>query len=504
MRRTLLFLCATSLCVTAAGRETLGRVSHGTSEIILISPGFIAVSADSKEVNTAFLSNGKTTTREVESCKVARVASFVAMAAGYVRADAFDALDFVRNSYQANETFHSFAARLTNLISKSLARTLKSTVKVGDRAFQDSLTHQDALEIALIGVESGQPAVEVLSFQARTEASGNIEILSRKYSCPGDCYNGHAAFYLGVHGAVDRMVARQPDLITSATLETASMLNRLEYNERPDIVGGPQTLITADTFGIHVINGGACSDEDLADPGQISEISGSVLDKTVVNQLRHEMDARMAAITNVSCHQSMRREWVTGTRVKKDVVDADLQIVAGAELYSAIQNKQRVYRSMKDLPGAWATGDLLTVLRVTRDSIDANRSKLLSRTGLDGNREQGIRFQCDNTERKWILYVASRPNSVGFEGTAWFSEKTGALRRIEWKSQGPVGPRRLNLAQIVWRLDFSFVDVAGQDILAPVSASYELKYAEGARRHDRSDSTFSGFHRFAASARMLE
>ena len=488
--RTLLLLVSVSLGIEPIP-GAIQQVSHGTSEIILVAPGVVVASAD-KEVTTSFFADGTSFTDDRESCKVRQAGPLVAMAAGYIHAQSFHALDFIEHTIQTGEALHDFALRLMGRINEALTMVLTETLSAGDDTFRDALARQDPLEVALIGLQDQRPAVEVLVFEARADHERRVTVQSREFRCPGDCPDGHAAYFLGVHGAVDRMVSSHPALVKTATLQTAVMLNRLEYVERPDIVGGPQTLIEADAEGVSIVDPGACL------PGKDQEIQAIAL-----VSFRKELDDRLADITNLVCHQTMRRVSASRKQVRKDMVDADLRIIAGSESYTDIQRGQRAYRSFAQLPGAWASGDLMTMLRVTRDSLTVDGTRFLSRVAPDGVAERAVRFNRDDSGRQWLLMVDSRTYPVSFEGTAWFSQVSGELRTIEWKSRGYVGPSRFNIARVDWRVGFAAVDVAGKRLLAPAESLYEVSYSERLRRRDRTESTFSGFRRFAGTARLL-
>lgn len=469
------------------------QLSHGTSEILLVAPGVVVGSADSKEVITSFFSDGTSFQQDHESCKVRQAGPLIAMVAGYVRAQSFDALDFIARAIRPSEALHDFALRLMGRVDETLRTVLAQAASAGDNAFRDVLSQQDALEIALIGSQGRKPAVELLVFQAHRDQSGRVTVQSRESRCPGDCPDGHAAYFLGVHGAVDKAVRSQPALAKTATLQTAAMLNRLEYVERPDIVGGPQTLIKADADGISIVEPGACL-----------PAAHKPADAATFESFRNELDYRLSAITNLVCHQTMRRYSATKHETHADLIDADLRIVGGKEFYTDIQKGERAYRSFDQLRGAWATGDLMTMLRSTRASLTVDGTRLLSRMAPDGIGERGVRYHRDASDRAWLVMVDSRMRPVSFEGTAWFSELSGELRQIEWRSEGDVGPTRFKIAQVDWRVDFSAVDVAGERVLAPAQSRYEVRYMERLRRRDRTESTFSGFRRFASTARLLD
>lgn len=224
----------------------------------------------------------------------------------------------------------------------------------------------------------------------------------------------------------------------------------------------------------------------------------------VLNLFADELDRRMAGVKNLLCHQTWRRRSIVGREVRDDVVNADLHITNNREMYSAIQRNGRTYNSLTQLPGAWASGDLVTILRVSRTALNEGMVRYESRVGAGGTREMGVTFERSRNADAWNVFVDSSPYPVAFTGTVWLSQDDGRLRSIEWKSMGVVLPARLNISQVSWTVNFSTVNVAGEAFVAPANAIYELRYRPEARRQDRTHSTFTRFRRFAGDARLLE
>ncbi|HXJ44722.1 MAG TPA: hypothetical protein VNH18_35880, partial [Bryobacteraceae bacterium] len=351
----------------------------------------------------------------------------------------------------------------------------------------------------------GTPAVEVLIFRAHADDAGHMVIETREQRCPGDCPGGRGAYFLGVHDAIDQKLASDPTLAALATLESASALTGLEYASRPDIVGGPQSLVQADANGVKVVKPGACAVDDLMESTRIfSRTVDGAKDARELKPFLDELDRRMAGVTNLVCHQTIQRHSISGRQVRRDVVDADLRIIGNQELYSDIQSNGRAYKSFTELPGAWASGDLVTMLFVTRNALTTGTVTIESRPGADGLPELGVTFERHERDALWKMFVESTPYPMAFEGTAWFSPRSGVLRQIEWKSIGTVRPPHMSITQVSWQVNFSTVEVAGESFIAPAAASYAVKYGVQSRREDRTQSTFTAFRRFAGVAHMLD
>ena len=387
----------------------------------------------------------------------------------------------------------------------TLGPALNAAARMGDGNLRKAIASGNALEVALIGEQEGQPGADVLLFSAHFDASGHIAISGKEQRCPGDCTDGHAAFFLGVHDTIDRAVSADPTLVATATLQGVKTLVDLEYSSHPDLVGGPQSLVRADINSVSVVTPGACVREDIAESTEIlSRQIDNATDPYAIKPFRDELDRRLAAATNLVCHQTTQRYSATGGQVRQDTVDANLRIIDNREVYTDIRNNGRSYERFVDIPGAWASGDLVTMLRVTREAMVTGKVNLLSRVGNDGFGEFGVRFDRAESAAVWTIFVDSAPHAMAFEGTAWFSAASGVLRQIDWQTTGPVGPSRLNIGQVTWKVSFSVVNVSGEPFLAPAQAFYEVKYRPNIRRDDQTLSTFSDFRRFAGVARMLD
>jgi hypothetical protein len=482
--------------------------SHGTAEVIIVEPGLVIAAADSREVSHSFLSDGNTERFAYNSCKLRRAGTTVVMAAGFVRANDFSALDAVRSLYRHTDQLHDTAVRVRNELPEALEHALEGVRKVGDTAFRASLEKANALEIALIGLQDGKPAVEVMAFMARASSDGSIRVKVDAQSCPGDCPGGRSAYFLGEHGAIDKAIARDASLVRGASIGHVTTLLETEYADRPDIVGGPRTLVRVAGTGVDVVEPGQCSGLELGTEQLVQNVEAAPDEPSLSDSENRgflaELDRRIAGVMNLTCHQTLRRRSKSGRIAEEDVVEADLQIVNNREAYSAIRSKGRRYKDFTQLRGAWASGDLVTILHITRGAVAAGGGRQAVRLGASGETEHGVAFERSAASGLWKMYIEGVSYPMAFEGVVWFGAQDGRLRGVEWRSIGAVGPRRQPVAEVQWQVDFSPVQIAGEAFVAPSASAYAVKYGPEVRREDRTQSTFSGFQRFAATAKLLE
>lgn len=465
-----------------------------TSEVIILGPGVTVAAADSKEVVSSYLVNGNTLTEARNICKLRRVGSSVALASGFVQANDFYALDAIRELGRGGPSVDELAARIVDALPARLAPALQAARNAGDETLRRALHDQDALEVAIIGMRDGAPAVIVIAFQAIADDAGNIRISSRRQRCPGDCAAGTVSFFLGSHEAIDQAIADDASLTAAATLSAAAYLNNLEYRSRPDVVGGPQTLLRADSQGVRIVEPGACTREDLEEP---------VVKSLAPGRLREELDRRLSATANLLCHESMIRLKLARGHVEQDRVEADLRVAYSREFYSNIRMAGRLYQSLTEVPGSWARGSLMTMVRATRTLLSSETVSVRGRVVAGAEEQIGLEFTGGASDRLWSLWVGGEWYPMAFTGTAWFSTETSELRQIEWRTTQAVQPARLNVKEIVWVVNFSTVMVAGEPFPAPADSSYNVRYAAWTQREDMVRSTYSNFQRFDATAKLI-
>jgi hypothetical protein len=111
--------------------------------------------------------------------------------------------------------------------------------------------------VTLIGFENRRPVVNLVRFDlADTVRAGAVHPTID--ACPSGC-GSHRAVFLGANEAAMDLARRSPHLLRSGNADSAVQLLQSEYSARPDVVGGPVSLVVIDKQGLHIIEKGACS-----------------------------------------------------------------------------------------------------------------------------------------------------------------------------------------------------------------------------------------------------
>jgi hypothetical protein len=489
-----LFLFAASILNAATP-----SYSHGTSEVILMSSGTIVAAADSKELSYLFLSDGSSVSDNKEVCKARRVGSVMAVAAGYVQIGDFNIFDEIATLHHEGDSVESLAARLRDTLPARLEPVVNLVDNASGKKLEKDLNGSDLLQIALLGNEGGAPALHIMSFGLIHNKENRLAVSMNEKRCPGDCRNGSVGFFLGVHDAIDEYLSKSPSLATNATIDNAMLLSGLEYASRPDIVGGRVSLFTVNSSGISVVQPGACSSGQMNPPSvpAMNTISAS---PTPSRPIIGELDRRIAAVPNIVCHETTARFSRRGAQTQSDSFDAEVSIAEDREIYSSIHRNGKAYNRISDMPGAWAEGELTTMMKITRDAIQNHSPQLISRVGAGGQQEVGVEFRVMAEENAWTLTVGKDRFPMTFDGTAWFSSDSGHLTEINWHSVGLQLPSRIGISQIAWSAVFEDTKVADDSFIVPVVATYNVKYEDRCQRSDWTEARFTDFRRFGASS----
>lgn len=235
MLRVALWLPLLALC--ACGQEW-GR---GTSVVVVRSPREVYLAADSLEIVRTY--DGDSEERRRTVCKVTRLGEGFAAIAGLAHGPRqFDALEEVRAAYTPGAALWQIAAVLRDRVGRSL-----------QEAAQNLPLPPVLLQVALTAVENHAPVVMTMDFFR--DADGEPVRESR---CPGDCAGAYNAFLLGEHTALDRILHLDRTAIQHPDVQRVISLIDVEYRDRPDLIGGPVTLVRAGRKA-EVLRGGACA-----------------------------------------------------------------------------------------------------------------------------------------------------------------------------------------------------------------------------------------------------
>ena len=233
--------------------------AHGTAVVVLRSPKALYAAVDSKEIDQEYR-NGQLTVAEKVACKIRKVGPYYSIVAGIMRGtNGFDALQEASDAYKPGDDLEAVSDSLRQSVPHMLAPMLTALLQQDPDGFAKNYGTYGALHLTLIGNEQNAPKVVVVEFRALTSAEGKVSLNSRTMSCPGDCPAPNTGYFLGAHEAVEASVHDNPSVLNKPSEPAVERLIGLEYASRPDIVGGPITMIKVSPSGSAVLRNGACT-----------------------------------------------------------------------------------------------------------------------------------------------------------------------------------------------------------------------------------------------------
>jgi hypothetical protein len=151
-----------------------------------------------------------------------------------------------------------------------------------------------------------------------------------------------------------------------------------------------------------------------------------------------------------------------------DSFDADVSIADGVEQYTDVKGPHRSYRHVTEISGLWSFGEIVTMLRTTRDIIESSATNRIE----DDPVGTVIRFQTPASNHQWFVMNGGRIYWLAFEGAIRISGRTGEIERVTWTSRS--GLSGTGIASILWEVSFATVNVAGDACSAPSASIYRV------------------------------
>jgi hypothetical protein len=209
------------------------------------------------------------------------------------------------------------------------------------------------------------------------------------------------------------------------------------------------------------------------------------------------LNQRLWALANVICHEQIARFARRGkTTNQLDTLDLNVEVLGGIEKYSRILLKQKQYPNMQKLPGTWSVGEMAALLSATRDAIDLGEVQVGEEEVSDLGRSSTMTFSYAAGAQRWYLRANSQIHWLPFEGRVWTSPETGEIRRISWLARDL--PTETGVAQVLWTVDFSPVDLSSLVVTLPEKALFQITYKNGADRVDWNVTRFSEYRRYGS------
>lgn len=268
------------LCLTFAAIPALAQgvgslaIGSGTSVVVMRSAKLLVAAVDSREVYRLY-KDGSSAVQARTMCKLARVGPHFVIVAGLahghrdaataVTPDAvtpdFDALQAAGQALQQGDSPSQLADRTRAAIPGLLLPVLGAVRDADPADFAARFEGQAALQLTFLGKDKGEPAVIIVEFGVRTAVGGALELVPRTTRCPGDCAGTASAWFMGTHDNIDRYLRGNTGFIGHPDEGRAEALIRLEYDARPDLVGGPVSILRIEKSGAMLVREGACGVE---------------------------------------------------------------------------------------------------------------------------------------------------------------------------------------------------------------------------------------------------
>ncbi len=425
-----------------------------TTLVIVQSPQAIFAAVDSREVYREYTPGLIVSAEARTVCKTAKAGPFYIMLAGLIHGSGgFDVLAMAEQTWHDGDSLDQFSNRLADDLPAALTPVIMSVRATDPTAF----TAGAVLQMALFGTEQGIPRMVVLEF-----LSPGSQLETRRNSCPGTCPNLTFGYFLGLHDSIDRFLAHDQRIIDHPDLAGLRHLTGLEYGARPDIVGGPLSVLVVSKTRAAMVEQGACAckDDPLAD-----------------------LDHKIQALSTVVMHQTVNRSFRAGPKVLPiDTIEADVEILDGTEHYSRIRRNGHSYGQLGDLGGARSAGELISILRTTRDAL--------------ANGSETDRFLWPDTSRKWAIAVDGRRYWLGIQGKITRSVQSGHVARISWISTHP--PPETGIDHLAITVDYAEGDVSDAVFALPETSTYRVFHTGKQPRIESNVTRFSALGRYGS------
>jgi hypothetical protein len=173
------------------------------------------------------------------------------------------------------------------------------------------------------------------------------------------------------------------------------------------------------------------------------------------NTIGANIDDVLATLANVALKEKISRFASAGGADRKlDSFETEVSIVDGAEQYDGVRGHHRTYRHVSEIGGLWSFGEIVTMLRTTRDILDASAVQ----TREDSPDCTVIRFRGASADQKWFVTARGRIYWLDFDGAIRISNRTGEIERLTWNSAA--GPPGSGIASVLWDVNFGVANVA--------------------------------------------
>lgn len=204
------------------------------------------------------------------------------------------------------------------------------------------------------------------------------------------------------------------------------------------------------------------------------EVAGAYDSRSVLKNI----DGVLATLVNVALQEKISRfADVSGATRRLDSFEAEVSIADGVEQYTGVKGMHQTYHHVSEIRGLWSFGEVVTMLRTTRDIIDAAAANQIApRRDTPGEEDASaqtvVQFQSPAANHQWFVTVEGRVYWLDFDGTIRISKRTGEIERLTWTSSS--GPAGAGIANILWEVNFRAATIAGITCTMPSDSIYRI------------------------------
>ncbi|HZF65317.1 MAG TPA: hypothetical protein VEZ55_12555 [Chitinophagaceae bacterium] len=223
--------------------------AYATSIVILITPHYILMGADSKRM----IIDQENNTAIESVCKIRNVGTYCYAFAGFVasRATLFSADEIVSFELSRSNDYSKAVQSITKKIKRALKKELLFQKTFHPGSFQKLLLSKEhLLEVAVLSVRNQKPHAQIIGFKMANKKT--IDVESYAATCPGDCpKQARQMYFLGEYSGMENYLFQR-----DAAADPVSLVEQLivaQSNTTPSSVSAPVHMVKFSTSGVEWI-----------------------------------------------------------------------------------------------------------------------------------------------------------------------------------------------------------------------------------------------------------
>lgn len=208
------------------------------------------------------------------------------------------------------------------------------------------------------------------------------------------------------------------------------------------------------------------------------------------------VDRVLGALSNIALREQITRFAGAGTTSgRTDAFEADVTIADGVEQYTNVRGHNRTYRHISQIGGVWAFGEVVTMLRATRDMIGESGTTWRQTPDCTV-----VRFRGSAREQRWFVLYQRKIYWLDFDGEVRISAQTGDIESLTWTADS--GPAHSGVDSILWEVKFHSALVGGEPEIVPADSLYRVERGGRGRKAEWNTTHYIPLGRFGSTTTM--